>query len=164
MVTSKIRLENARIAFKNFSGKPGQYNSEGKRNFCVMLDSELADQLSDEGWNIKHLKPREEGEDPQAYMSVEVNFRNIPPKVVLITSKGKTILDEGDINCLDWAEIENVDLVIRPYNWEVNGKVGVKAYIQSMWVTLAEDEFEAKYYDVPDSAMSALIQDRAEFD
>ena len=36
-----IIVENAKIAFKNFSGKEGQFNPEGKRNFCLILDPEL---------------------------------------------------------------------------------------------------------------------------
>ncbi|NMC58666.1 MAG: hypothetical protein GYA51_04660, partial [Candidatus Methanofastidiosa archaeon] len=44
-VTKNIIVENARIAFRNFSGKEGKYNPAGRRNFCVFLDPKTAEEL-----------------------------------------------------------------------------------------------------------------------
>lgn len=162
MVKNNIVIEGARIGFRNFSGKEGQYNPAGRRNFCVFLDDKvLAEQLLKDGWNVRTLRPREEGDEEQPYLQVAVNYENIPPKIVLITDHGKTNLEESEVGMLDWADIKNVDLIIRPYNWDVNGKQGVKAYAKSLYVTIEEDEFESKYYDVPDSAAN-VIEDKEE--
>lgn len=151
-----IVFEGRRILFRNFSGEPGQYNEKGKRNFNVLLTDDEAVAMLNDGWNVKYLKPHDEDEQPQPRLEVTVHYGRNPPRVILITSRGKTALDESMVNLLDWAEIENVDLIIRPYEWEVNGKTGVKAYLKSIYVTIHEDELEQKYRDVPDSAASAI--------
>ena len=143
-----ILVEDARIVFRNFAGKEGQYNREGDRNFCLLLDEELARQLEEDGWNIKALRAREEGDPDQPYLQVSVGFKGRPPKIVMITSKGRTTLTEGEVEILDWIDIEKTDLIVRPYNWEVSGKTGIKAYLKSLFVTVAEDALEIKYADL----------------
>lgn len=150
-VEDSILIENARIIFRNFRGLPGKFNAEGDRNFSVILDEELAQRLINEGWNVKRLRAREEGETPQAHLPVKVNFRGKPPKIVMISSRGRTEIGEDMVDLLDFAEMDTVDLIVNPYNWEVGGKGGVKAYLKSIFVTIIEDELDLKYAGVEDA-------------
>lgn len=145
-----VLMEGVRIIFRNFSGREGQYNREGDRNFAVLLDEQTAKAMADDNWNVKWLRPRtdEEGEAPQAYLPISVNFKGRPPRIILITSRGRTNLDESQVETLDWVDIINVDLIVRPYEWTVNNKSGIKAYLQSLYVTIEEDPLELKYSEV----------------
>lgn len=148
---NNVTMENVRIIFRNFAGKEGMYNREGDRNFAVLLDDpKTVEAMEQDGWNIKRLRAREEGEIEQPYLQVSVNFKGRPPRIVMITSRGRTTLKEDECEILDWADIRTVDLIVRPYEWAVNGKTGVKAYLQSIFVTIEEDALELKYADVDD--------------
>lgn len=154
-----VVMEGARIVFRNFAGAEGQYNREGARNFCVLLEDDLAQDMEEDGWNIKRLKPREEEESGSAYIQVAVGFgKGRPPRIVMITSQGRVELGEDECVLLDWAEIENVDLIVRPYHWNVNGNTGIKAYLKSIFVTIREDYLDLKYADVPEASSRAPKQ------
>lgn len=147
-----VVMENVRIIFRNFAGREGMYNREGDRNFCVLLDEQTAEAMTKDGWNVKVLSARDEDEEDQPYLQVSVNFKGRPPRVVMITSRGRTTLHEDEVELLDWADIRMVDMIIRPYEWAVNGKTGIKAYLQSIFVTIEEDALELKYAEVDDAA------------
>lgn len=138
-------VEDANLIFRNFSGEEGQYNRAGDRNFAVILDKTSAQELLKDGWNVRELRPQEEGDEPTPYIQIAVNFKNRPPRITLITSTGRTAMTEETVGVLDWADIQTVDLIARAYEWEVNGKTGIKAYLQTMFVTIEEDALERKY-------------------
>lgn len=150
-----VLMEGVRIVFRNFTGKEGQYNRAGDRNFHVLLEDDVANAMLEDGWNVKWMTPREDDEDDhsQAHLQVSVNYKGRPPRVVMITSRGRTNLDESTIELLDWADIENVDLIVRPYTWEVNAKTGIKAYLQSLYITVEEDALERKYGELEEQSM-----------
>lgn len=145
-----ISIENARIlrgSFRNFSGNPDKYNrSGGIRNFSIAIDDpEWAQRLIDEGWNIRIRAPKDEDESPLYHLKVTVRFDNYPPSICMLTKRNRVRLDEESIGNLDYAEILNADCVISPSYWEVNGKTGIKAYLDTLYVTIEEDYFAEKY-------------------
>lgn len=147
--TNKITFENARLIFRDFTGERNRFNSD--RTFGVVLDPERADELENDGWNIKRLPPREGADEPLCFLSVKVTFGKVPPKIVLINGKRrKQSLDANTVSILDWIQIEKADLIVRPYNYDFGGHVGTKAYLSTLYVTKASDSLEDKYADIPD--------------
>lgn len=144
MRRANLFLENVRIGFRNFEGREGRYNAEGKRNFVIFLDNETAARLEEQGWNIHWPKPTENETDNEKnpFLKVRVNFNWKGLKIVMIVNGKPEFLDEDTVGVLDTAELENVDVSVSPYEYEP-GKIS--ASLASMYATVKTDEFMAKY-------------------
>lgn len=153
-----VMLENVRIGFKNFSGKEGRYNRAGDRNFAIFLDEDTARAMERDGWSVKWLPAREEGDEPRPILKVKVSYnpKVRPPRAVIITSRGRQNLSEHEIDIFDYADIINVDLKLNPSPWEVDGRAGITAYLEAIYITIQEDALELKYADLEDSARGVV--------
>ena len=141
-----LQIDDARIIYRNFRGEGGKFNREGDRNFAVVIPKqELADELLNRGWNVKIKPPKDEEDSPFMYLPVKVKFNDRGPQVYLRTDDRVNRLDEETISVLDDVYIRSVDLDIRPYDWDVNGKSGRTAYLQSIEVIQEIDRFAARY-------------------
>lgn len=137
-----LQIDGARIIYRNFSGEGSKYNREGDRNFSVLIDDqEIADALIEEGWNVRIRQPRDEGDTPLMHLPVKIKFNDRGPNVYLKSGGNQIRLSEDDIGLIDDIDILDVELDIRPYDWEVNGKTGRTAYLHSMRVTQEVDRF-----------------------
>ena len=145
---NKLAIDNARIIFKNFTGKDDKFGREGDRSFSIVIeDDALAEQLANDGWNVKPLTPRDPDEKVNHFIKVKISFKVRPPKIWLLTNHKRTLLDEDTIATLQYARIENADVVVSPWRWEVNGKTGIAAYLETLYVKIEDDPFADKYAD-----------------
>lgn len=137
-----LQIDDARIIYRNFAGRGDKYNREGDRNFAVVIpDEEMANELTNLGWNVKIKPPREDGDTPFMFLPVKMKFNDRGPNVYLKTGNVQNRLDEESVGLLDNIDIIGVDLDIRPFDWDVNGKQGRTAYLQSIRVVQDVDRF-----------------------
>lgn len=149
-----LQIDDAKIIFKNFEGRGDKFNREGDRNFSILIeDPATADALIEQGWNVRVKPARDEDEGPFMRLPVKVKFTEYGPNVYLKTGENMNRLDEETIGILDNIEIDSVDLDIRPFDWEVNGRTGRTAYLQSIHVTQRIDRFAARYQNLSKDEM-----------
>ena len=142
-----LEIENARIIFRNFTGVASKFNREGDRNFAVIIpNQEICDELIDAGWNVKIKPPRDAEDEPFMYLPVKIKFNNRGPAAYVISgNSAPKRLNEETIGMLDEIDIASVNMDLRPYDWDVNGKQGRTAYLQAIEVIQNIDRFGAQY-------------------
>jgi hypothetical protein len=162
-----ILIEDATILYRNFRGLPTRFNPNGgKMTFNVFLDEEIVPDLIRDGWNVKRLTVREDDDPdilPQAHMEVIVKFDGFkPPRIVVNTSNNRVEMDENTVGTLDFVDIERVDMIINPHDWDINQKTGIKGYLKTMFIWINEDYLEKKYASLEDlPARAGRIEDDA---
>lgn len=142
----KLQIDDARICYRNFSGEASQFNREGDRNFSLVIEDEaLAEELKAQGWNVKIKPPRNEGDAPFMHLPIKVKFNDYGPRVFLkVGNSPRRPLDEDTVGILDRINILRVDLDIRPFDWDVNGKTGRTAYLEAIQVVQEIDRFASE--------------------
>ena len=143
-----LQIDDARIIYRNFRGEASKYNREGDRNFALVIpNEEIADALTKEGWNVKVKPPRDEDDQPFMFLPIKIKFNDRGPSVYLVTGDRHNKLDEESIGLLDDIDIASASMDVRPYDWEVNGKTGRAAYLQSLEVIQEIDRFAARFVE-----------------
>lgn len=148
-----IAIENTKFIFRtNFSGDPDRdtYGSDARRANIIIPDITQAQQLIDEGFNVKVTKPREGYEEdftPEYFVAIGVNYdSNWPPKIYLVSGDANPVeLSEESVGCLDMCQVQHVDVTLNPYE---NPKTHRKSlYVRTMYVVqdITDDPFASKY-------------------
>ena len=161
MSNNAVFIDNTRFIFKtNFSGDPKRDNfgSDRRKASVIIPDPELAKELIKSGFTVKETGPREDDDPntfvPEFHTTVLLSYRDrngeevrYPPKVYLVSGDNEPrLLDEESVREIDEMRIENVDVVLNPYQHNVNE--GRKTlYIRTMYVVqkLDDDPYAAKY-------------------
>lgn len=163
-MANKITLRHAEIARKNFRGaerrdKAGHVvNSEGNRNFLLIIPDDMVTELIDDGYTVKDFRPDENG-NADSYIQVKVGFQYKPPTVWLVTAKSdgtkkRTRLTEGTINQIDElapSDIKDIKIVVRPVPGEDrNGNPKITPWLETMYVEIDDMDPFADDYDFAD--------------
>lgn len=151
-------LEGVEIRWRNFKGEVSDFNPMGKRQFAVMLDEQQADQMAADGWNVKFTKPKDPEEEPEPYIRVEVSYKNADerggraPQVYLVdppnqdgTQNPPNELPREMLRIADIVDVSHADVLLEPYQWDVQGNQGVKAYLYTIGIVIKLDPFMVKY-------------------
>ena len=140
-----LQIEDARIIYRNYAGIGSKYNRDGDRNFAVIIpNQEIADELIADGWAVKIKPPRDDYDSPFMYLPVKVKFNNRGPAAYVKSGNSVQRLNKDTIGMLDEIDIQSVDMDLRAYDWEVNGKTGRSTYLQAINLIPNIDTFHSQ--------------------
>ena len=146
-----INIENTRFIFEtNFSGDPSRdrFRSTQRRANVIINDPDLAQELIDEGFNVRETRPREgeeEGFIPTYFIAIKANYDSKwPPKIYLVSGDSDPVLlDVDTVGQKDQISVDNVNVQLNTRYTE-NGN---SLYVRTMYVEqgVGNDPFAARY-------------------
>lgn len=143
-------LSNRTIKYRNFEGKGGRFNAEGKRNFCVVLDENTANQLEAEGYYVKR-RVLADG-DTESYIKINVGMDSKwPPEIHVFTRNGENLYGAAELAALDEADIIKGEVWFKPYQ-SVNSDHKT-AWLDEMIVAIRDNQAKQKYASLFDDGV-----------
>jgi hypothetical protein len=133
-----VKVENARIIFRNFSGKERKNNEEGERTFCVVLDDSTAKELSKSKWDVKWFNDVKQDDVSIPYLQVTINPNAFFPSVIIVEKDCRRIFNEDTVPMLDKIKIKSANVTMNGYSWVVGNHRGVKVYLEELIATIEE--------------------------
>ena len=144
-----VSIENTRFIFEtNFSGDPrrDKFGSD-KRYANIIVPEELAEELIDEGFNVRCTDPKDGEYEKTYFVKATVNYDSkFPPRIYLVSGDNPpTLLDSESVCNIDTMYIKNVNVILSKY---YNAKIDKwSLYVRTMYVEqeLDNDPFAARY-------------------
>ena len=146
-----INIENTRFIFEtNFSGDPSRdrFRSTQRRANVIINNPDLAQELIDEGFNVRETRPREgeeEGFIPTYFIAIKANYDSKwPPKIYLVSGDSDPVLlDAETVGQIDQISVDNVNVQLNTRYTE-NGN---SLYVRTMYVEqgVGNDPFAERY-------------------
>lgn len=131
---TNVVVKNACIMFTNFAGEKYKFNL-GKPQFNLVLTKEAADDLRADGWNVRVMSAREEGEELTYMTNINVSFSNDgrrDPTIKLYSSldgkKACRRLTAETLGILDDIRLERINLRIGSFNYD-GDRYTMKGYL-----------------------------------
>lgn len=151
-------INSADIRWRNFServnihSKYDRDRGDGKSinggSFAIFLTDEIAEDLRKQEVAVMEYTSKVDPDAPaQPYINVSVQFDSAnpwkDPTIWQISGDNHVKLDENTMANLDYAEIENADIML---NFGNNvGKYGRKVYLNTAYITLSPNTLADKY-------------------
>lgn len=134
-----VKVENARIVFRNFAGKERKNNKEGERTFCVVLDDATAEQLIKYKWDVQYIPGINDEDKPTPYVQVTIDPNAFFPSIVLLDAMCRKIVDEESVTRLNKEKILRADVTMVGYPWVVGSHRSVRVYLEELIATIEEN-------------------------
>ena len=147
-------ITNEQIRSRNFAGaekrskiNPAQVvNSAGRRNFCVELTPEVAQELINYGCDVKYTRPRDENDEPKPFVQINLSYMFRAPEVHEIANGVDNVLDEAHVEALDRVEFGNLELMLEIGKEKMHND-GTKyrpLFANLIWAEIVPNYFQTK--------------------
>lgn len=142
------------VRSRNFGGEERKdkitgrtVNSAGYRNFLLFVSEDIAEELKDQGCEVKYTKVQGPNDTPMPYVSITVSYYIRDVEACMISNGNVTQLDQNHIYMLNNVDFKNVciELAYGKEKVHQNGVKYIPLYAQKIWAEVVPSYFAEKY-------------------